>query len=154
MNKNAIKSEEENIIISGDFHHYALVYYEFDYYWEDCIEAGSITLYNKCSDDFNKFTIWCGDDEGTHFYVCLPTGEQDEYGEMILEDYDIESFNIKVATYANLSNVDRLKAIRKISKVFKFSLPEAIKFLKNINNRHLLFTFTSEICICLNLEKI
>ena len=70
---------------------YHVFYTELD---EDCIEAGELYLLNILTDQVEKYTIWVGDFNERYFYVCLPTGYENDDDEDNLDDYNVCDFGI------------------------------------------------------------
>ena len=133
----------DDAYIVTDKHHYIVLNMTIHSEWEDCNEVGSIALLNLISGELEEVTIWCGNEEGNYFYVCLPTDEYDDNDEEILDVTSIEFFGTDISSFKELSKMGKYKATLnfleqlKYSFVFSVSFLEAYRTLRDANQVHL-----------------
>lgn len=111
--------------------------------WEDGLEIGQILLLNLKTGLLERFSIYCGDEEGNLFYICLPTGEKAEEEEEELKDCDLESFDIHLIPFKGLSKRARYNAVNEycmdcsILQSKTISFRAAYRHLRNSNQTYL-----------------
>lgn len=132
---------QENVFISTEEYHYTFVNISIYPEWEDCVEAGTITLYNIISKEEEEFTIWCGNEEGSYFYICMPTGDPDEYEEEILDLTSFKGLSKSARKAATLAYVKELEKTFTIPVTFL----EAYRTLMNANHVYLYNNCTGEL---------
>lgn len=134
--------EEKKDFFISNTQHYVVEGCTFYGDTEDCQEAGSLDLHNLCAGETENYTIWNGDEDGTRYYVCLPTGEVDDDGDEELEVYDIDTFGIHIAPFSQLSKIARFSAVQQLQDVIRttggsLSLLQAYRTLKKEEIKHL-----------------
>lgn len=134
---------QENIIEFTDNQPYKISRVDIHRDWEDCQEVGELLLLNLNSSELEHFTIYTGNDEGTSFYVCMPTGETDEDDEEILDEHYLEDFDIHLAPFNQLSKKARYNAANEFKidceQFFKtpVTIREAYRTLDHANQVYL-----------------
>lgn len=138
-----IKLEHQNAYIVTDECQYIVINMTIHSDWEDCCEAGSITLLNLITNKQEEFAIWCGNAEGNYFYVCLPTDEYDEDDEEILEVTSLDFFGADISCFQELSKMAKFKAtndfLAELRKTFVLPVTflEAYRTLRHANQVYL-----------------
>lgn len=91
-----IQTTEENVHVFDQAHVYNVLNVELHEAAYGDPEIGTLNLFNTVTSEKESFTIWAGDEAFTYFYVCLPTGGDDEDEDDELDIYNLDDFDISI----------------------------------------------------------
>lgn len=85
---------EATIHVFDEKHQYIVENYTTSDISYEAHEVGTLNLLNIVTNQKESYSIWCGDDEGSYFYVCLPTGGDEDDEDDNLDVYNLDEFDI------------------------------------------------------------